>query len=147
MISAQAKRFNKEGILSEQIKIDAVYHVQGDEYMVLKSPELILHRDNLTWTVTASSGKSYFKHDNIFQKIDLQNHVEITLEQESPERWKMLTDQLSVYPKEELARTLSPVSLYSGNLFIESIGMEGYLKLGQVTLNQEVSSVYEAPNI
>lgn len=147
MMGAFAVRYDKEGKISEQLDIQEVYHVQGDEFMVLKSPRLTLHRPKLTWTVKANEGKSFFDKDNIFHQVNLEDRVEITMENHEPGNWRLLTDALTVFPKEEIASTDSAVRLYSGNLLIEGTGMVGWLKLGQVNLNHEVSSYYEMPNL
>ncbi len=145
MLGAKAIRFDKTGKIVEKLNIEGVYHIQGEDFMSLRFPELALHRDNLLWTIKANSGKSFHSKEHSFERIDLKNHVEINVDQDAPNNWRMQTDSLSIFPLKELVVSDAPVSIFSGNLLIESQGVHGDLKLGLVDLKKEVTSYYEMP--
>lgn len=142
MIGAKAIRFDKQGKLAEKLYVAEISHLLTQEYMQLTAPKLIMNRDNLTWVIQAQSGKSFHPKDEPFERIELEQGVQIQLIQDPPHNWVLNTDKLTLLPREEKAITESEVNIHTDGLTIEGQGMLGDMKLGQIDINSQVKTTY-----
>ncbi|WP_457668386.1 LPS export ABC transporter periplasmic protein LptC [Thiolapillus sp.] len=122
----ELKLFDTQGKLSHVLDASRLSHYQASGITRLQQPGYLLYEDKQpAWTIRAENGQ-VSKDQSLLQllgKTDIHWQGD---EQRPP--MHLLTSNLNIHPQQEYAETAAPVTVTSGENWIESTGMQAWLK-------------------
>lgn len=144
-INITATHFDKEGHPHSQLSSPKITHYPIHDTAVLNKPHIIIYQaKELPYHVTADKGVS--QHGS--QVFELSDNV--TLHQKASDKnlgITLKTQALTVYPKEDYAKTQHPVTIFNDKHRITAIGMETYMKQKRVKLLSNVKGTHDVGDI
>lgn len=137
-----AINMDKYGAPHSQIKTKKIIHYPANDTAFITQPLIILYSkdEEMPWLTTAEKGIS--EHGK--EKILLIGNVKI--HQESGPNNKeetILTSELTIYPKNDLAKTDKPVTFIEPGTIVNAVGMNAFLKEKRVQLLSKTRGEHE----
>ncbi len=140
MINASFIRTNEQGEPEITLASPYVTHYQAEDRSYLKMPVIYLYKNNEEWQVTAHHARG--SHGTT--QFDLYENVKIkqkpSLKNPGSE---LLTSFLTVFPKQDLVTTSSPITITQPGVKINAVGLRGDLKTGNITLLSKTRGEYD----
>jgi len=131
--------FDDQGELNYRLTAaEMLQFLEADHNRIIQ-PDILFYRLQVpAWKTTADEGNS----DAMGETLHLRGHVTIQQQGEG-HLAKLETTTLTLYPKESKAETDDKVTIHQQGIFIEANGLEADLNTNQLTLKNQVTSIYE----
>lgn len=131
---------NQLGRPHYQLTADSMIHYPEDDHSDLEKPYLIFFRENEPpWHIDSEKGKVYKQGE----LIELLGEVIIKRASSPTTRPITITTyNLTIYPDREYAETDESVHMLSNATDLKSIGMQAFLKEGNIKLLSEVKGIH-----
>jgi len=144
MHQAEIRKFNLQGKLERKLTMKSLSHYQGLPYATIIMPHLVMHQADGTHSeLCALRGQSYYSKDiKHFDKIILQDTVQLRHASKLEGNWQLSTEQLTLFPS-YLIDTNAAVTLTHPQLHLSATGMSGDLNSGKIRFHQQVKTQYQ----
>lgn len=136
------KQFDDNGHVSNYLQTPYMEHVPLNNTHQLVTPHIIVTQKNQTpWEIHAMEATAL--HGG--QKITFNKHVIIHQKQnEQTQETTLKTEQITYFPKKQLATTPKDVTFVQAGNVVESTGMRAYLAENHVQLLNNARGTYAA---
>ncbi len=148
MLGVNAKRFDKEGHLTEVVNMQSWVHYQGQDVNQMTKPTLkMFHHDGGIWNISAEKGEGFqIQTKGKLEKLQLSQDVLVTrTDSLKNTMWELKTPELTYFPEKSSALTDSPVIVNGPGIEIHAIGLRANLENHAVELLKEVKTYYVSP--
>jgi LPS export ABC transporter protein LptC len=148
MSGVNAKRFDKEGHLTQVVNMQSWVHYQGQNVNQMTKPTLkMIHQDGGIWNISAEQGEGFQIHaKSKLEKLQLSQDVVVTRSDSLKNTlWELKTQDLTYFPEQSSAMTDSSVIVNGPGVEIHAIGLRANLENHSVELLKEVKTHYESP--
>lgn len=136
---------NNTGKPAYQIKAEYLEHYPDDDSMKLQKPFFSFYENNIkTWTAQANEAVILQKS----QQIHLKGNVilnQILSSNKNNLPIKLLAEQLTIEPKQNLAHTKSKIKLHKGSSYIQALGMRADMNKNRIEFLSRTRSHYVLP--
>lgn len=145
MTGVHAQRFDNEGHVIQDIKMQSWLHYKGETVTQMVYPSLrAYHADGRIWELSANEGegfqaqmggkldKLHLSHDVVVQQLG--HHSDFWLE--------MKTDNLLFFPQQPIALTDDPVIVTGPGIKVHAVGMRAYLDRHEIEFLKDVKCHY-----
>lgn len=143
VLNSTTYRYNKEGLLKDEIFAEKTLHYNEDNLTVVIKPKMTLYTEKrIPWTISADTGRS-LDGDKVFY---LTGHVRLYQASSpgSPET-TITTTALTYYPRQSVAITAEEVTIIQPRAQLLACGMRVNLKKGILTTRSKTRATYD-PN-
>lgn len=140
-----AKRFDKNGYLTEIVSIESWYCHKGETTTQMIEPALKIYTpDGNQWKISAEKGLGFQATiGGKLDKLQLSENVVIYQQgKESHKWWKLKTEQMVFFPKTPMALTDEPLTVTAPGLQTHAVGMRAYLDKHHVEFLKDVITHY-----
>lgn len=137
------QQFDAHGQLSHYLKTPLLQHIPLDNTHQLATPHIIITQPNQpAWEIHAKSATALYGGE----QITFNNHVIVHQKQEEsrPES-TFKTEELTYFPKKQLATTRREMTFEQAGNVVHSTGMNAYLAQNRIQLLNNARGTY-APN-
>jgi LPS export ABC transporter protein LptC len=148
MSGVNAKRFDKEGHLTQVVNMQSWVHYQGQNVNQMIKPTLeMFHHDGGIWNISAERGEGFqIDTKGKLEKLQLSQDVLVTrTDSLKNTMWELKTQELTYFPEQSSALTDSSVIVNGPGIEIHAIGLRANLENHAVELLKEVKTHYASP--
>lgn len=137
------QQFDAKGQLSQYLQTPLMRHIPLDNTHQLETPHIIITQLNQpSWEIHAKNATAL--HGG--QQITFNHHVIIHQNKDANrEETTLATEELTYFPKDQLATTPKAISIVQAKNTVRSVGMKAYLAENRVQLLSEARGTY-VPN-
>ena len=136
-------RFDKDGQMTQKINVSKWLHFQGDTIVYLSSPALWLHKDNKTWQIISATGSALqTKVGGPLESVHLEKNVTISYQTPQAQDWQLHTEELALFPDQQLATTNAWVEIQAENYQLRAKGMQAFLTQEDIHFHEEITGAF-----
>ncbi len=137
------QQFDTHGKLSHYLKTPLLHHIPLDNTHQLTTPHIIIYQPNQpAWEISAKTATALYGGE----QITFNNHVIVHQKQnKNRQESTFQTEELTYFPKTELATTPKEITFEQAGNVVHSTGMKAYLAQNHIQLLNNASGTY-APN-
>lgn len=126
VFNLELRQFDVEGNLAHVLRAGELRHYLESGVTRLQAPRYVLYEDKLpSWRISAAKG--LLSEDQSLLQLLGKTNIDWEGDETRPPM-HMLTSDLNIQPQQEYAETAAPVTVTSGQNWIESVGMQAWLK-------------------
>jgi len=137
--NAHTREWDEAGMLKRTITATKIEHDPQAEVNYLTYPKSISFRSDRS-QVQITSEKGVALDDN--SRTDLAGNVIVHDNPTSASSVKLVTERLSIYPKDDFAETDQPVTISSASGNLKGTGMDLHLEKQVLNLHSNVKGIY-----
>jgi len=136
-----ATRIDKSGKIESKLYTPKMIMYPEQDRIELSKPRLeVFNVNGKPWDIRAEHGLSTQKVD----KVDLWEKVKIHQPSDSNNNGStLLTNSLTIIPKEKFAHTEDPVTLLQPGMMIKATGLNAFMNTGKMDLISDAEGEYE----
>ncbi|OGT25804.1 MAG: LPS export ABC transporter periplasmic protein LptC [Gammaproteobacteria bacterium RIFCSPLOWO2_02_FULL_42_14] len=133
--------YDKQGNIKTKITADKIVEFQSEDRIVFHNPEIVTYSEKqVPWHIRADQAISNKKGD----RVVLTGHVLIReMRNDNEPRSTIKTTELVIFPKQSLATTKEPVTLFRPGIIVNGVGLTANLKTGQYELKSQSEAIYQ----
>ncbi|MBS0290135.1 MAG: LPS export ABC transporter periplasmic protein LptC [Proteobacteria bacterium] len=144
----KAKRFDSEGNLLQELRMNTWLRYQHDLTSHLKAPNLTIYYPNgEVWGIVAQQGQSFQQQINgKLEKLQLSENVAVKRLNKANNSWyELKTQNMLFYPHQSTATTEDNVLVTGNGMKIQAKGMHANLKDHTIEFLKNVKTYYVVP--
>ena len=135
----KTRKFGVNGSLEYQVQGHTLSHYPADDRSEITRPEVVLHRDNVTWHIVSSRGE-LTRNPDVFRLLG-----EVTAQREllDAEPLTIRTSNLHIDTQANQVHTDQPIEIIADGWQLRSVGLQSAIDAGKLNLLSNVTGHYE----